>query len=178
VTTAAATSITNPGEQTILTTLNTVTVPPRVVPVQTQPAISHYTFNQTFAGTYELNSPSPNTVGTYSSLSPGAGVRTGVYAGTFTSNFSIIATSPTPLFASYNTGGFMATSSASVSGPAGGTLTGTMTMTAATSGGTNFSFTGPVTLQPNGTLTYSTTGTFNLGGVTGTTTGTWNQSAR
>jgi hypothetical protein len=51
-------------------------------------------------------------------------------------------------------------------------------MTAATSGGTNFSFTGPVTLQPNGTLTYSTTGTFNLGGVTGTTTGTWNQSAR
>lgn len=181
VATAPATPVNNPGEQTILNTLSTVTVPPTVVPAQThapQQAVSSYTFSQTYAGTYALNSSAPNTVGTYSSASPGAGVRTGVYAGAFTSSFSIVATSPSSLFASFNTGGFTATSSGLVSGPAGGTLTGTMTMTAATSGGTSFSFSGPVTLQPNGTLTYSTTGTFTLGGVTGPTTGTWTQTAR
>jgi hypothetical protein len=171
----ASTPLNNPGEQTVLTTLNTVTVPPTLAPTTQTYTFS---FHQLFAGTYLLTSASPFTTGTFSSNSPGAGVRTGVYPGTFSAAFNIIATSPVSLFSSMNTGGLTATSSGSVSGLTGQTLTGMMTMTAITSGGTTFNFSGPVTLQPNGTLSFSTKGTFSLAGVTGTTTGTFTQTAK
>lgn len=172
------------GEQTTLAMLNTVTVPPVVTPqVATAPAQSSvtpsnqtYDFTQVFTGTYTKPSDPPYAVATYISSSPGSGTRTGVYASPFTSNFAITATGPAGIFSPSSSGTFSATSTASVSGPAGGTLTGTMQMNASTGGGTTFAFSGPVTLSSNGNLSYQTTGTFNLGGTIGTTTGTWTQT--
>lgn len=174
-----------PGEQSTLSMLNTVTVPPVVTPqaatapTQTTtvtPSNPTYDFSQVFTGTYTKPSDSPYAVATYISSSGGSGTRTGVYPSSFTANFSITATGPAGTFSPSSSGSFSATSTASVTGPAGGTLTGTMQMSASTGGGTSFSFSGPVTLNPNGNLSYQTNGTFNVSGTTGTTTGTWTQT--
>jgi hypothetical protein len=50
-----------------------------------------------------------------------------------------------------------------------------MTMNAQTGGGTTFNLSGPVTLLPSGVLTFTPTGTFLLGGGSGTVSGTWAQ---
>jgi hypothetical protein len=163
-----------PGPQTTLAALNTITVPPVVTP-PVNPTMN-YSFSQIYEGNYTKPSNSPYAVATYINSGPGSGTRTGVYPSDFTANFSIVATGPAGTFSPSSTGTFSATSTAHVSGPAGGVLTGTMQMNASTGGGTTFTFSGPVTLNPNGNLTYQTTGTFALGSTTGTTTGTWTQT--
>ena len=134
------------------------------------PAIENFTFWQQFyAVDYLKTSSSPYNVATYTNTLVGSGTRTGVYAGNFTFTFNIVATAPTDNFFSAVSPGIFSGSAGSasapitVSGPAGGTLSGTMTMIALTDGGTSFTFTGPVTLQANGNLTFATTGTFVVG---------------
>jgi hypothetical protein len=173
-----------PGDQSTLTILNTVTVPPVVTPpavtpsapTPSTPSTQTYNFAQLFTGTYTKPSAYPYAVANYNSSSPGSGTRTGVYPSAFTANFSIVATATPNTFSPLSSGSFTATSTAKVSGPAGGTLTGTMQMNAATGGGTTFNLSGPVTLNPNGNLSFQTNGTFKVGGSTGTTTGTWTQT--
>ena len=181
-------SVNPPGAQTTLTTLNTVTVPPPVLPTVVEPqaltpaqspvtpSYQTYDFTQVFAGTYTKPSDPPYAVALYNSSSPGSGTRTGVYASAFTANFSLTATAPSGTFSPSSSGSFTANSTASVTGPAGGILTGTMKMGASTGGGTTFTLSGPVTLNPNGNLTYQTNGTFMVGTTTGTITGTWTQT--
>lgn len=165
-----------------------VIITPTVQVQQTStPAIANFTFWETFSLYYTKDSASPFSVATFNSVAnspeyPNLGTRTGVYAASFTTAFNIVATSPTGIFSSFSSGSFSgsagsASAPITVSGLAGGTLTGTMTMLALTDGGTSFTFTGPVTLQANGDLTFATTGTFAVGGVTGTTTGTLTQTA-
>lgn len=177
-------SVNAPGEQNTLAILNTVTVPPVVTPptltppapTPSTPSTQTYNFAQLFTGTYTKPSDYPYAVATYNSSSPGSGTRTGVYPSAFTANFSIVATATAGTFSPLSSGSFNATSTANVSGPAGATLTGTMQMNAATGGGTTFNLSGPVTLNPNGNLSFQTKGTFKVGGSTGTTTGTWTQT--
>ncbi|MFZ5449667.1 MAG: FecR family protein [Thermodesulfobacteriota bacterium] len=166
-----------PGPQTTLAVLNTVTVPPVVTPQPTPtPPTQTFTFLQNYSGTYTKPSESPFTTATYMNTTPGSGTRTGVYPSAFTANFSIVATASTGLFSPSSTGTISATSTANVSGPVGGVLTGTMQMNATTNAGTTFTLSGPVTLNPNGNLTYQTTGTFSSGNISGTTNGTWTQT--
>lgn len=166
--------VTTPGEFNITVIKSIITIPPTITTTT-----ETFNFSQVFQGLYQKTSVSPYSVATYYSASPGSGNRTGVYPGSFTSNFAITATAPNPnTFSPYSSGNITSTSSGVVSGVPGGVLTGTMTMNANTTGGTIFSFAGPVTLQPTGALNFQTTGTFTMGSVTGTTTGTWNQTPK
>ena len=165
-------AINPPGEQNTLAILNAATVPPTLQP---PPSPTLYTFSQIFEGTYTKPSDPPYAIAPYISSSPGTGTRTGVYPATFTANFSIVASAPPNTFSSLSSGTFSASSRANVSGSPGGVLTGTMIMNASTGGGTTFSLAGPVTLNANGNLAFQTNGTFNVGGIIGTTTGTWTQ---
>ncbi len=140
------------------------------------PPVSVFLFSQSFSGIYTLTSNSPFTVGNYSGS--GSGSQTGVYPHVFSSTFTLTATSSSPTFASFNTGTINMTSSGTVTGPSGGTLTGNMTMTGSTSGGTSFNLTGPVTLPVSGNLTYSPSGSFNLGPFSGSVTGSVTQTPR
>ncbi len=83
------------------------------------------------------------------------------------------SSSTSPTFASFNTGTINMASSRRVGGPWGGILTGNMTMTGSTSGGTSFNLTGPVTLPVSGNLTY-----FNFDYFIGRVTGSWTQPPR
>ena len=164
-------SFSNYGEQVTLAYLNTVTVPPVLLPSPTKT----FTFSQSFDGTYTKPSVSPYAVATYQGTG-GSGTRIGVYPSAFTANFAIVATASPGSFSSSSSGTFSATSLATVTGPTGGVLTGTMQMSAATNGGTTFTLSGPVTLNPNGMLSFQTNGTFKVGSISGTTTGTWTQT--
>ncbi len=141
--------------------------------------IMQYNFSQTITGlTYQMTSSSPYNTATFTSTAGGSGSRTGAYAGSFTTSFLINAvSSQNNTFSPQGSLGSLLIlgNSGTVRGPAGGDLTGTMTVTARTLGGTTFNLSGPVTIQPNGNLTFSTAGNFTTGGITGTTTGTWNQ---
>jgi hypothetical protein len=167
---------TAPGEQTILTVLNTVTVPPVLTPQPEEPSTQTFNFAEVYQGTYNKTSSDPYAVATYTNSNPGTGTRTGVYPSSFTAAYSIVATGSANTFSPFSTGTLSATSTATVTGLPGGILNGTMLMNATTNGGTMFNFSGPVTLNPNGNLTYQTNGQFNLSGKTGTTTGTWTQT--
>lgn len=114
-----------------------------------------YTTNPTFT--------QANFTGSFSSLT-----RTVAYPGTYTDvTFSFTATTvPTAsVFPSTDSGTIInPVSSASVSGPQGGTLTGTMTLTANAVGGlssTALNLAGPVSIAPSGVLTFTPTGTFS-----------------
>lgn len=143
--------------------------------------VKDMTFTQTYSGGYEKPSESPYKVAIYRNTDPGAGTRTGVYPGNFTTNYSITATSTeNNTFSAYSSGTFTATMTGKVSGFQEGTLkgTGNMNMAAGTTGGTNFTFSGPIAIEPSGKVTYSTNGTFTLGNNSGTTTGTWTQNPK
>jgi hypothetical protein len=151
------------------------------VPPQVGSNLIVFQFFQTWAGSYQLTSSSPFTTGIFSSQGfGGLGNRTGVYPGHFTANFTFTATMTTPgvFFSPSISGLFTVTNcTGSVRGVSGGTLTGSMSMTASTSGGTTFSLSGPVTLLANGTLTFTPTGTFSgSSGGQGPVTGTWAQN--
>jgi hypothetical protein len=198
VSSASPVAFSNPGEATTLAVLNTVTVPPallpqpqvtpkavsqvtptaisQVTPTAVTPVSQAFTFAQMFEGTYSKTSPVPYAVATYINSTAGSGIRTGVYPSTFTANFSIAATGPNGTFSPSSSGTFSVTSTGNVTGLPGGVLTGTMQMNAATGSGTTFTFSGPVTLSPTGNLTFQTSGTFVAGSNTGTTTGTWTQA--
>lgn len=134
-------------------------------------------FTQTYSGNYEKPSSSPFRAASYTGS--GTGTRSGVIPGSFSLNYSITATSTqNNTFSSFSSGTFSGNTSGTVSGLNGGKLTGTMNVTGSTTGGTSFSFSAPVTIQPSGNLSYSTNGTFRLGGNSGTTTGTWTQTAK
>jgi hypothetical protein len=169
----------------------------QVTQVVQQPTLQTFTFTQTYSSlTYQMTSNQnpvvinqttfpAYTVATYLNLTSGSGTRTGVYLGSFTSSFNIVATATTGTFATYSTGTFsvpntntLNNATFTVSGIPGQQLSGTMTMYANTGGGTVFSLSGPVTLQPNGKLDFTTNGTLAVGGTKGTTTGTWTQVAK
>jgi hypothetical protein len=161
--------ITGTGNVSV-TALNTVTVPPTVVPVAEapQPApspnpISTYRFSQTFTGPYQLTSTSPFTVAVFSNTGPGFGTRTGVYAGSFTASFSFNGqwVNPSLVWTSSYAGTFQATMTGQVTGILGQVLTGTMSsiINDPAIGAGQFTMSGPVTILPSGALTSSFTGT-------------------
>lgn len=171
---------------------NIITVPPSVVApaaaassgpttptISPIPNIVTLNFSQTITGlTYQMSSSSPYNIATFISTAAGSGSRTGAYPGLFTTSFSITAVSPqSNTFNPQGSSGSLLIlgSSGLVRGPVGGDLTGAMQVTARTLGGTTFNLSGPVTLLANGNLIFNTTGNFATGGITGTTTGTWNQ---
>jgi hypothetical protein len=159
MTTPVATSLNNPGEQTILTTLNTVTVPPTVTPaVQTNPT---YTFAQVFSGPYQLTSVAPYTVGNFATTGPAYGTRTGVYPGTFTATYNFTATwvSPTATWSPSYQGTFLGTMRGQVQGVQGQVLTGNMSMVLTDPSAGRFNVSGAVTIAPSGVLTASFAGT-------------------
>jgi len=172
---------TNPANTNIFTSFS----PPQPIttPISSQgppqPVPSTYSFTETYSGPYQLTSTTPN-VGVYTNDPPGypggSGTRTGVYPGSFTTLFTLVGTGPSfyPIpgtLTAYIING-------TVSGYPNQTLTGNITFQdVMTTGGAILSFTGKVTISPNGTLTVSNlTGTINLGETTGTLTGTWVQT--
>jgi hypothetical protein len=164
-----------PSDKDQLTGLNQKGGQQQLTPVKDMP------FTQTYSGGYEKPSESPYKIAIYRNTDPCSGTRTGVYPGSFTANYSITATSTeNNTFSAYSSGTFTATMTGKVSGFQEGTLkgTGNMNMTAGTTGGTNFNFSGPVTIEPSGKLTFGTSGTFTLGNHSGTTTGTWTQTPK
>jgi hypothetical protein len=169
-------SFNNPGEQTTLALLNTITVPPVVVP---QPVSNtSFTFNQQISGSFMGTSSSPFTTANFTNLSVVTGTRDNVYPGNFSATFSINATTSNTTFPSSFAGPFSATTTASVTGQPGGTLTGTMRMnTNLLDPRATVVFSGPVTLKPDGNLTFQPSGSFNVRGMTGTASGSWSQTA-
>jgi hypothetical protein len=166
-----------PPTQTNFTPVNNNNTPPPPPPAP--PAPLTYNFTQTFSGlTYNMTSAAPFAAANFVNSNVGSGARTGVYAGNFTTNLAITAaTTQNNTFAPTSSGGFLVlSSSGTVTGALGNPLTGTMQITAKTTGGTNFNLSGPVTIQPTGNLSFTPTGTSTTGGVSGTTSGTWNQT--
>jgi len=167
-----------------LDTLNTLTVPPVVVSLfQTSPSgsTSSTNFSQVYTGPYQLVSTQPFTVATFSNTGPGIGVRTGVYPGAFTADYSFTAVwvdSGMVWNPSYQ-GTFRATMSGLAKAPQNQTLstvspnvtqaaavtpsvtplTGTMKAVFTDPNAGRLVFKGPVTLYPDGGLTANLTGT-------------------
>ncbi len=164
----------------IVAIMNDLTIVPRLATAATtgsaQPPMESFTFAQTFsAGAFSFSSPS-GTVGFFSgSLSVGRSI---LYPGTYTALFTLAATASTAIWPSVGGGTFTVSfNNVSVSGPGGGTFTGTMQVSAFASGSPNTSFTlsGPVTISPGGALSWNPTGTFANGATTGPVTGSWTQ---
>jgi hypothetical protein len=158
------------------TTGTQVIIIPPVVTI-TAPPIENYSFTLQYAGTYVLNgqAPSPYVAANITSASLGS-VKTGSYPGNFsnfTASFAIPASADIGTFNRYGTGDFSAVGTTTVSGQAGGALSGTMKLTAVLGSGLtpNLTFNSvPVTVQPNGSLATSqpNSGTINQGPVSGT----------
>jgi hypothetical protein len=176
--TTAASFVTNATSTTAMPAVLIVPVitPPPPTPVVVNPT---YTFSEIFNGNINMTTsgPSPSTLATFTFPTGQGTWSTGASSGTFT-----ISNPPSNILATATNGGtfgifggdsVLLRGTGSVSGPAGGVLTGTMQLTGFVGGGTtpNFTFpTGQVTLQPTGNLTYQGTGTFSLGAPSGTAT--------
>jgi hypothetical protein len=141
------------------------------------PTADTYAFTQVMQTTWD----SASTTGTTTSVtSTGWGLRTGVatdtaqalpdsYTGYFTSSGSgdrTLVQGSQYSTTSASTGVTTATLTGTVTGVVGGTLTGTATLTGTSSFGQTLSFTGTVTIDPSGVLT------FTYGGANGTATNT------
>ncbi len=131
--------------------------------------------------TQTITNNSDPTNGTY----PIWGTRTGVYPGTFSATLNMTSTAPvTGYYPPADQGGLSATLQGVVSGPAGGTQTGVMTATGGGQGGSSGTFAGPVTINPDGSLsaTFSGTNTDNAVSPPPAGTfkqqGTWTQTAQ
>ena len=123
------------------------------------------------------------TNGTY----PIWGTRTGVYPGTFAATLNMTSTAPVSgYYPPADQGSLTASMQGVVSGPAGGTQTGVMTTIAGGQGegSSSWTFAGPVTINPNGSLSASFYGTNTDNSVTPAPTGifkqsgTWSQTAQ
>ena len=139
----------------------------------TTPTTQTYAFTQTTQSTWT----SASTDGITNSItSTGWGVRTGVATAgalalpaSYTGYFSDSSTGDRTvvqgsLYPAASTGVSTSTLTGTVTGVAGGTLTGTGTMTGTSSFGQTTSFTGVITIDSSGVLT------FTYGGVNGTST--------
>jgi hypothetical protein len=186
----APTGLTTGTGNATLTVLNTVTVPPvntpttettpPATPAETTTPVTPvetpiYAFTQTTQSTWT----STSTTGTSTSTtSTGWGLRTGVttdgaqalpatYTGYFTDSSTgsrtVVQGALFPT-TSPSTGVSTSTLTGTVTGVLGGTLTGTATMTGTSSFGQTISFTGIVSIDPSGVLT------FTYGGANGTAT--------
>ena len=130
--------------------------------------------------TKTITNNSDPTNGTY----PIWGTRTGVYPGTFSATLNMTNTAPVSgYWPPLDQSGLNATMQGVVSGPAGGSQTGVMTTTGTGSGGSSSdTFAGPVTINPDGSLSATFYGTNTHSSYTGsgifTQTGTWSQTAQ
>ncbi|MCX5893077.1 MAG: hypothetical protein NTW80_08930 [Deltaproteobacteria bacterium] len=160
--------------------MNNLTITPRLAAAATTvvgPGVTpteRFTFSQTFTGgSFNFTALSPtftvaNYTASFSSIS-----RSVAYPGAFPfSSFNITGVSASvPFSPSSGTGGTFIVSptnnSFSVSGPQGGTLTGTGSMLATAALGattTTLTLAGPVSITNNGTMTFTPTGTFSISG--------------
>jgi hypothetical protein len=176
----------NPAVTNLLAqTLNNLAITPRLVAATTTmvagPAavtpMESFTFSQIFSGgsfSYTTSGASFNIANfsaSFSSIS-----RTVAYPGVFTNtSLTFTATATTGSFPSTGDAGSFIVSptnnSFSVSGPQGGTLTGTGTLQGTAAGPlttTTVNLSGPVKITPNGTMTFTPTGTFTQSGGTPT----------
>jgi hypothetical protein len=153
--------------------MNNLTMPPRVAAAATAGAgapvnpIETFTFSETFStGSVSFTPNAGFTTAVFSgSLS---GSRSLVYPGSFILNIANLTAATAPPASIFpSTGGtgsfFITANSITVSGLVGGTFSGTMTMTALASFGSTsatFTLSGPVSIAPNGVLTFTPGGTF------------------
>ncbi len=190
----APTGLTTGTGNATLTVLNTVTVPPvntqvtntttttpATTPPVTPPPVTPPVETPTYAFTQATQSTwtSTSTTGTSTSMtSTGWGLRTGVstagalalpdsYSGYFTDTSTgsrtVVQGALFPTTAA-SPGVSTSTLTGTVTGVLGGTLTGDATMTGTSSFGQTISFTGKVSIDPSGVLT------FTYGGANGTAT--------
>jgi hypothetical protein len=159
------------------------TPPPTPTPTPPSPSPSTFTFTQQYYGAWNLLSDYNTGYNSAKAISVGWGQRTGVYDGYFYSTSQGTRTAPAEasnFFQALSTGTANGTMTGTVSGYLGQTLTGTMTFTGANSYNTNFTVSGPVTLQPNGDLVFTYSGNYTdatTGADKGTGSGTRNQYA-
>ncbi|MFZ0051913.1 MAG: hypothetical protein WAK96_09045, partial [Desulfobaccales bacterium] len=128
-----------------------------------------------------ITNNSDPTNGTY----PIWGTRTGVYPGTFAATLNMTSTAPVSgFYPPADQGSFTAAMQGVVSGTAGGPQTGVMTTAATGYGGGSSTFAGPVTINPDGSLSASFYGTNTSNEVSPapagifTQQGTWTQTAQ
>jgi hypothetical protein len=174
---------------TAVTLLNTVTVPPVVVPTSSgggptptptpPPTPSTFSFTQQYYGAWMLLSDAPYNQSNL--LAYSWGQRTGVYDGYFSATTEGTRTAPSEqsnYYSSLSTGTYTASSTGTVTGFLGQTLTGTMDFTGTTPSGSTISRTGTVSLLLTGELTYNWTDTVTGPGgqPQGTGTGTLTQT--
>ncbi len=164
--------------------MSDLTITPRLAAAATTPTgpvvtpTVNFTFSQIFSGgTFSftvVTSTTGTLSGNFSSIS-----RSVAYPGVFTSNLltgTITATSG--FFLSGGSGSLIVgptNNSFSVSGPQGGTLTGTGSLQASAVSGaqtTAINLSGPVSIAPTGAMTFTPTGTFTVSGGSPTASGT------
>ena len=104
------------------------------------------------------------------------GTRTGVYPGNFSATLNMVSTAPvTGYYPPADQGSLSTTMQGVVSGPAGGTQTGVMTATGGGQGGSSGTFGGPVTINPDGSLSATFYGTNTDNAVSPPPAGTFKQ---
>ena len=144
-----------------------------------QTSTESFTFSQIFSGgLFSLTPQGAGQVGSFSGSFSSVS-RSVAYPGSFANNSFTLVTSPDGAFSS-DSGTFSVNANTfSVSGPRGGTLTGTGSIQANAVGGsstTSLNLTGPVSIAPGGAMTFppGSSSTFvngeNSGSVTGTMT--------
>ena len=143
--------------------LNNIYIPPLLPSASGDPQPSTVTFSQTFSGGFlGFSAPLLNQPTFSGSLSVS---RTVVYPGNYIAIISGLTGVTQPgafIWPSTGGGTFTVTSnSVTVSGPPGGTFTGTMQMVGTMAGfpTTTLTLSGPVTIDHSGTLTFTTGGT-------------------
>ena len=173
----APAGLTSGTGNTELTLLNTVTVPPTVIPASSPssgttptpspapgPTPSTFTFTQQYYAAFITGSSAPYTQSGLFAYS--WGYRTGVYDGYFYGTTEGTRTAAEGVsFATASTGTSTGTATGTVTGILGQTLTGTMDYTGTNSFGNTITRTGTVTILPDGTLTYNWTDTVTNDGV-------------
>jgi hypothetical protein len=164
--------------------MNDLTITPRLAAAATTPTDPgvtpnvNFTFSQIFSGgTFNfavLSSTTGTLSGSFTSIS-----RTVAYPGVFTSNLLTgTATATSGFFLSGSSGSLIVSptnNSFSVSGPQGGTLTGTGSLQASAVSGaqtTAINLSGPVSIAPTGAMTFTPAGTLTVSGGSPTASGT------
>jgi hypothetical protein len=161
------------------TIMTNLAITPRLAAAAVQTPLESFTFSQIFGpGNFTLTPSGGGQVGNFAGSFSYVS-RSVAYPGTFSNNLFNLTTSPSGLFSSDYGSFYVSNNSFKVSGPKGGTLTGTGTIAATASGmysTTTFNLTGTVSIAPNGAMTFTpgSASTFNnieyTGGVTGSVT--------
>lgn len=161
--------------------MNNLTITPRLAAAATTaagPAVTptnSFNFSQIFSGGTFNFTPTGSFTGNFSATFSSVS-RTVAYPGNFTSSLlTFTATATSGSFGGSGSGSVSVVSNSfNVSGPQGGTLTGTGSMQASAVSGpqtTAINLSGPVSIAPTGAMTFTPTGTFAVSGGSPTSSG-------